>query len=93
MMSDWEDLCETLKIDPQDPDGLEELLERETRDERIGSAGGGRLGIRARLKAHADPSCLRCGGEGYLSRYKENEGGRCFLCLPDSIWDGVVSRV
>lgn len=93
MMSDWEDLCGTLQIDPQDPDGLEDLLDRESREERVRSLGDGLLGLRARLKVHADPSCLRCGGEGYLGRYKDIERGRCFLCLPDSTWESVVQGV
>jgi len=54
MMSDWEDLCETLQIDPQDPDGLEDLLDRESREERVRSSEDGLLGLRARLKVHAD---------------------------------------
>lgn len=86
-MSDWEDLCETLSIDPQDPDGLEELLDRESREEISMPASTNWYAWKAYLKAHAEPDCARCQGTGYVGRYREIENGRCFLCFPDSTWE------
>lgn len=39
------------------------------------------------LKVHAAPNCPKCSGTGYIGKYKALEGGRCFECLPDRLWN------
>ncbi len=39
------------------------------------------------LKYHANQECSRCGGSGYIGQFKHISAGRCFECLPDSIWE------
>lgn len=81
-MSDWEDFCESMNIDPCDPDQFDALLASWSREEerswRNTSAEGGR----------ADPGCSRCHGKGYIAKYRHIENGRCFKCFSGSLWKG-----
>lgn len=45
------------------------------------------------LRFHANPNCARCGGTGYIGTFKSNSGGRCFKCLPDEWWYGLLGEL
>lgn len=42
------------------------------------------------LQFYASPHCPKCGGTGYISIYKSVVGGRCFKCIPDPFWNGLL---
>jgi hypothetical protein len=39
------------------------------------------------LAGYANPYCSRCGGTGYIGRFKQVCAGRCFKCIPEKIWE------
>lgn len=39
------------------------------------------------LAGYANPFCSRCGGTGYIGRFKGVCAGRCFKCIPDRVWE------
>ena len=45
------------------------------------------------LSFYANPNCSKCGGTGYLSVFKSVVGGRCFKCIPDQLWDGLLGTL
>ena len=45
-----------------------------------------------KLKYFADSDCSRCGGTGYIGRFKSIEAGRCFACLPDYYWEQLIGE-
>lgn len=93
LMSDWADFCETMKIDPNEPDQFDQLLEQWSKDERGTTDVRFRnVDLRAFLRTLANPGCEKCDGTGYIDRYKAVEGGRCFECLPDSRWNKLVAE-
>lgn len=87
-MSDWTEFCEAFKIDPNDPEQFDALLDKWAKSEK--SATGvefQRVDIKAFLRSWATVGCERCGGTGYIGRHKTVERGRCFKCFPDSRWE------
>lgn len=45
------------------------------------------------LRFHANQSCFRCSGSGYIGSFKNNAGGRCFQCLPDEYWNDLLGAL
>lgn len=45
------------------------------------------------LRFHANPNCSRCSGTGYIGNFKSIAGGRCFQCLPDEWWNGLLGEL
>jgi hypothetical protein len=45
------------------------------------------------LRVHANQNCSRCGGTGYIGSFKSIASGRCFLCLPDEWWNGLLGEL
>lgn len=45
------------------------------------------------LHFHANRNCSRCGGTGYIGSFKSFSGGRCFQCLPDEKWEGLLGEL
>lgn len=92
-MSDWEEFCEAMKIDPNEPDQFDELLDNWSKDEKS-TAGLAyrRVNFKHFLNTRSNPSCSRCGGTGYLGKYKKIADGRCFKCFPDSRWNQLVAH-
>ena len=43
--------------------------------------------FKAILAGYANPYCGRCGGTGYIGRYKHVCTGRCFKCIPEEVWE------
>ena len=92
-MSDWADFCDAFKIDPNDPDQFDRLLDKWSRDEKPASGVRyQRVNLREFLQSFANPECERCGGSGYIGQYKTVEQGRCFKCFPDSRWNRLVAE-
>ena len=92
-MSDWADFCESFKIDPNDPDQFDRLLDQWSKgDEPVSDLRHQRVNLRAFLQTFANPSCGRCSGDGYIGRFKTTEKGRCFKCFPDSRWNKLVTE-
>lgn len=52
-----------------------------------------RLSFKCVLLFHADNNCWRCGGTGYIGSFKRYSGGRCFQCLPDDYWRGLLGEL
>jgi hypothetical protein len=93
-MSDWEDFCESMKIDPHDPDQFDRLLDSWSRDERRPrTALGASIGFQAFLEAHADPKCPRCRGLGSIEEFQRVERGRCFACFPYDRWKALIPEL
>jgi hypothetical protein len=86
-MSDWADFCDSVGINPNNPDEFDNWLagqhERAPRQKLNAYVG---LTPRQRMARLANPLCVRCGGTGYVGRYRWNCEGRCFACLPDELW-------
>ena len=90
-MSDWAEFCEAFKIDPNNPDQFDRLLDRWSKSEESASGVGyQRVNLKAFLQSLANSDCERCGGSGYIGRYKTVEEGRCFKCFPESRWEKLV---
>ena len=85
-MSDWADFCEGVGIDPNAPNQFDEWLYKESTAQTGAPGRSALVNHRKRLANLADPGCDRCGGTGYLGKYRWNCGGRCFRCLPDERW-------
>lgn len=90
-MSDWQDFCETFKIDPNDPDQFDQLLDKWSEEERPSGVSFQQVDLKAFFRSLANPYCSRCGGSGYIGSFKRIEDGRCFKCIPDSRWELVVN--
>lgn len=45
------------------------------------------------LRFFAHPNCPKCGGTGYIGSYKNVVGGRCFKCIPDIFWEGLLGEL
>ena len=39
------------------------------------------------LASYANRYCGRCGGTGYIGRFKHVCTGRCFKCIPENVWE------
>ncbi len=91
-MSDWEDFCESMNIDPSDPEQFDRLLDKWSKEELM-AENRGNIGYKALLRAACNPECSKCGGTGYIGRFKWVAEGRCFSCLPDWYWEQVLSQV
>lgn len=92
-VSDWEDFCEAMRIDPHDPDQFDELLDSWSRNDKpVSGVAYRQVNLKSFLQSRADPSCGRCQGTGYIGRYKTVADGRCFLCFPDSLWSQLVAH-
>ena len=92
-MSDWADFCEAFKIDPNDPDQFDRLLDQWSKDEEpVSGVRYQRVNLKAFLQSFANAECERCGGSGYIGQYKKVEQGRCFKCFPDSRWKRMVAE-
>ena len=90
-MSDWAEFCEAFKIDPNDPDQFDRLLDRWSKSEETDSGVRFQsVNLRDFLQTRANPYCGRCGGTGYIGQFKTVEKGRCFKCFPDSRWHQLV---
>lgn len=90
-MSDWDDFCRNVAaIDPNDPQQFEDWLARVD-----GQQPGARIALPSRelLAGFANAQCARCGGTGYLGRYRWNCDGRCFACLPGARWVGLLQQL
>lgn len=81
-MSEWEDFCEGMGIDAHDPEQFEELLASWSREYQQEVALATGRAPQARSTGLANPNCSRCGGTGYIRRYRHVEHGRCFKCFP-----------
>lgn len=46
--------------------------------------------FKAILYFYANKNCSRCRGTGYIGDFKSTAGGRCFQCLPDERWNGLL---
>lgn len=44
------------------------------------------------LQFHANRYCARCGGTGYIGNFNSTAGGRCFKCIPDQRWEGLLGE-
>lgn len=90
-MSEWAEFCEAFKIDPNDPDQFDRLLDRWS---KTGESNTGvrfqLVNLREFLQTRANPYCSRCRGTGYIGQFKTVEKGRCFKCFPDSRWQQLV---
>lgn len=42
--------------------------------------------FKAMLASYANPYCSRCGGRGYIGVFKRVCAGRCFKCIPETVW-------
>lgn len=87
-MSDWADFCESVGINPNNPDEFDDWLARQderTPRQQINAALG--LTPRQLMARLANPRCARCNGTGYVGRFRWNCGGRCFACLSDKHWE------
>lgn len=90
-MSDWEDFCQSMKIDPHDPDQFDQLLDRWSKaEEKPMGVQYRAVNLREFLQTHSNQHCGRCGGTGYIGEWKTVERGRCFLCFPDRRWKQLV---
>ena len=38
------------------------------------------------LASNAKWCCSQCSGTGYIARFKHICGGRCFTCIPETVW-------
>lgn len=86
-MSDWAEFCEAFKIDPNDPEQFDAMLVQWAKSEKSATGVGFQhVDIKAFLRSWANVGCERCGGTGYIGRYKTVERGRCFTCFPESRW-------
>lgn len=86
-MSDWADFCESVGINPNNPDQFDDWLARQperTPRNQLNAYPG--LTPRQLMSRLADPLCARCRGTGYLGTFRWNCDGRCFACLPDALW-------
>ena len=85
-MSDWDEFCENFKINPNDPEEFDNLIDSFSKEnEKI--LIHKITGTRRSFSDLADKSCGRCNGTGYIGRYSWNCNGRCFKCIPDYIWN------
>jgi hypothetical protein len=87
-MSDWADFCDSVGINPNNPDEFDDWLARQqerTPDQRMTASR--RLTQRQKMAFLANPFCTRCRGTGYIGMFNWNCGGRCFACLPDELWE------
>lgn len=86
-MSDWADFCEFSGIDPNDPDEFEKLLEQYSEEHEKLILIDKVTGKKYSFKSLANPFCSKCGGTGYIGKFKWNCDGRCFKCIPDRVWN------
>lgn len=79
-MSDWADFCEMVGIDMNDPDQFDAWLDSSADEQWVLT----KRFTPAQLQhvGAANPYCSRCGGSGYIGRYRHVENGRCFRCFP-----------
>ena len=92
-MSDWADFCDAFKIDPNDPEQFDRLLNQWSKDEKpVSNVRYQQVDIKEFLHSFANFGCERCGGSGYLGQHKTVERGRCFACFPDSRWKRLVAE-
>lgn len=45
------------------------------------------------LAGYANPYCRRCSGTGYIGVFKHVEAGRCFKCIPETVWQQAQERL
>lgn len=43
--------------------------------------------FKAMLASYAKPYCSRCGGRGYIGVFRHVCAGRCFKCIPETVWE------
>jgi len=83
---------DSFKIDPNDPDQFDRLLDQWSKDEEsVSGVHYQRVNLKEFLQSFAKAECERCGGSGYIGQYKAVEQGRCFKCFPDSRWKRMVA--
>ena len=49
--------------------------------------------FKATLRFYAHLNCSKCGWTGYIGSFKNVVGGRCFKCIPDVFWDGLLGEL
>lgn len=66
---------------------------KENRDNSPASISAPNAHFKAVLEYYAHKNCSRCGGTGYIGRFKHCDGGRCYQCIPDQRWEILLGEV